>query len=1114
MKSLQMKVTFWAGSCLLVMAAAIITYSSITMMHTAENLRKEKIEDARNYGTAVAKQYANHIKAEFELALDTARTLARVLSGKKDANIELEVSRDEINGILKTVLTRNPVFFGVYTCWETNAFDLMDRGYKNWEGHDGTGRFIPYWKREENGEIRLVPLADYEKEGPGDYYLLPRKTKTECMIEPRISDASAAGGAPLITSLVAPIITGDAFHGIVGVDLRLDIFQRLVEKVEHLYEGTGQIFVISNSGIICSATGKPEMAGKHLKDADTENSEKKLIHIREGREFIHMTEKHLEVLMPLKPGYTETPWAVRILIPSEKITAAADQQVQQAIRKMWKMIGMCILIAAVALSFLWGGTRSVLKPIRHITEEIRVIASGNFDRSIHSERNDEIGQLASDAESMRLAIKDLTEEMKTKNDALMQMDKLKDEFLANTSHELRTPLNGIVGIADSLADGSLGPLTGEQRHNLSLIVSSGRRLTSLVNDILDFSKLKHSDIQLLTGPLDMRSITDLVLMLSQTFVGTRDIQLVNQIETDLPAAMADENRVQQILHNLVGNALKFTETGTVSVSAGIREEYLAVTVSDTGIGISKESLDRIFRSFEQADGSTAREYGGTGLGLAVTRDLVELHGGQIWAESEPGKGSHFTFTLPVSGDRAEPVRTDGILAKDIHVAGISADPGEIGQTGEPDITDIPPERLCDGAVCRILAVDDEPVNLQVLKNQLTSEHYSVTLASDGREALNAVESGREFDLILLDVMMPGISGYEVCRRLRELYNPDELPVVMLTAKDRVGDLVEGFDAGANDYLTKPFVKEELIARVESHISMKNLAAQVRDLVNNLEHKVEERTLQLQESLENLRMTQDHLVQSEKMAALGGLVAGVAHEINTPVGLGVTEASFMKQKTDEFSERYGSGNLKRSDFEKYIKNATECTASILTNLERAAELIVSFKQVAVDQTGDVKRRFALKPYISEILLSLRSKYKKTSHTITVNCPEDAEIDSYPGAFSQIVTNFVTNSLLHGFEGIEKGEIRFDVTTEGDELLFRYSDNGRGMNEESLGRIFDPFFTTKRTRGGTGLGMHIVFNLVTRTLGGQIECSSAPGEGTSFLIRMKAEDQDSESMKLEI
>ncbi|MDM8525284.1 ATP-binding protein [Desulfococcaceae bacterium HSG8] len=463
----------------------------------------------------------------------------------------------------------------------------------------------------------------------------------------------------------------------------------------------------------------------------------------------------------------------------------------------------------------------------------------------------------------------LNESLKEKNAELEHLDELKDEFLANTSHELRTPLSGIIGIAESLTDGSLGPVTGEQRHNLSLIVSSGRRLTNLVNDILDFSKLKQRDVQLRMMPMDMRSVTDLVLMLSRTLVGTREIQLVNRIGSDLPAARADEDRVQQILHNLVGNAVKFTDAGTVSVSAEVRDEYLAVTVSDTGIGIPEDSLGRIFKSFEQADGSTAREYGGTGLGLTVTRELVELHGGEIRAESEPGRGSRFTFTLPVSGDKAEPLRAAEILAGDTRVAGISAEPADIGDTGEPDIADIPPERLCDGGMCRILAVDDEPVNLQVLRNQLGSEYYSVTPASGGREALDAVESGQEFDLVLLDVMMPGMSGYEVCRHLRERYKPDELPVVM--AKDRVGDLVEGFEAGANDYLTKPFMKEELIARVSSHISMKDLAAQVRDLVDNLEQKVAERTRQLEESLEELRMTQDHLVQSEKMAALGDLL---------------------------------------------------------------------------------------------------------------------------------------------------------------------------------------------------------------------------------------------------
>ncbi|MCP4691564.1 MAG: transporter substrate-binding domain-containing protein [Desulfobacterales bacterium] len=706
------------------------------------------------------------------------------------------------------------------------------------------------------------------------------------------------------------------------------------------------------------------------------------------------------------------------------------------------------------------------------------------------------------------------EELDEMNRELQRLDKIKDEFLANTSHELRTPLNGIIGIADSMLDGAVEPMTDAQRRNLSLVVSSGRRLTNLVNDILDFSKLRRHDLQLQLKPLDTRAVTDLVLMLSRTLVDKKEIRMVNGIGPDLPAALADENRVQQILHNLVGNAVKFTEAGTVTVTARVLDGRLAVTVSDTGIGVPKETLDRIFEPFEQADGSNARKYGGTGLGLAVTKQLTELHGGRIWAESEPGKGSRFTFTLPVSEDKAESTRTADILGQKARVAGIMTWPEEMELAEEePAVEDAPPERLCRGSLCRILVVDDEPVNRQVLKNQLASEYYSVTLAPGGREALDMIERGGEFDLVLLDVMMPGVSGYEVCRQLRRRYKADELPVVMLTAKNRVEDLVVGFEAGANDYLAKPFMKKELLARVESHIHMKDLSARVRDLVNNLERKVEERTLQLRESMEDLEKTRDYLVQSEKMAALGGLVAGVAHEINTPIGLGVTDASFLEETTREFSELYSADLLKRSDFEKYIKRATASASGILRNLERAAELISSFKQVAVDQTSDQRRRFALKSYIDEILLSLRPQFNKTSHTITVNCPGDLEIDSHPGAFSRIITNFVTNSLMHGFEGVEKGEIRLDVTTGGDELLFRYGDNGRGMDEACVQRIFDPFFTTRRARGGAGLGMHIVYNLVTRTLGGRIECESAPGEGARFLIRMKLRDEHSELMKFE-
>ncbi len=265
-------------------------------------------------------------------------------------------------------------------------------------------------------------------------------------------------------------------------------------------------------------------------------------------------------------------------------------------------------------------------------------------------------------------------------------------------------------------------------------------------------------------------------------------------------------------------------------------------------------------------------------------------------------------------------------------------------------------------------------------------------------------------------------------------------------------------------------------------------------------KAEEANRALQESLEFIKRTQQHLVESEKMASLGGLVAGVAHEINTPVGVGVTASSFLEDKTKVFSEKVKNGDLKRSDLEKYLGVATEASSIIHKNLNRAADLIRSFKQVAVDQSGEVKRLFKLKQYTDELFISLRPKMKRTSHKVLIHCPDDLSIDSFPGVFSQIITNFVFNSLTHGFEEKEEGLITLDIWEEEGDLFIIYKDNGKGMEEITLKKIFDPFFTTKRGQGGTGLGMHIVYNLVTITLGGQITCQSSSGNGTQFSIRI--------------
>ncbi|MBZ0112626.1 MAG: diguanylate cyclase [Thermoanaerobaculia bacterium] len=439
------------------------------------------------------------------------------------------------------------------------------------------------------------------------------------------------------------------------------------------------------------------------------------------------------------------------------------------------------------------------------------------------------------------------------NEQLRRVDKLKDEFLANTSHELRTPLHGIIGIAESLIDGATGELPEPTDRNLAMIVSSGRRLGTLIDDLLDFSKLQHETLRLQPRPVDLRALTDLVLSLQRPLVGDRDLILVHQIPTELPLAFADEARVEQILHNLVGNAIKFTPSGSVEVSAEECDGRLAITVADTGIGIDASDQELIFASFEQVEGDDTRTYAGTGLGLAISRQLVERHGGDLTVESVPGEGSRFTFTLPVaSPDEIAAAGEVGSVDVGGDSAGVSV---SRVQSSAPPLIEYngPVAPVGDGNKrFTVLVVDDEPVNRQVLVNQLAMHDYRIVEATGGEEALAAFEENAP-DLVLLDIMMPRMSGYDVCRQLRLRYQPADMPVIYLSAKNQVPDLVAGFESGANDYLTKPITKAELLARVRTHL-------EILDVHRNLEQRVRERT-------EDLHVA--HL-ELERLASLDGL----------------------------------------------------------------------------------------------------------------------------------------------------------------------------------------------------------------------------------------------------
>ncbi len=255
----------------------------------------------------------------------------------------------------------------------------------------------------------------------------------------------------------------------------------------------------------------------------------------------------------------------------------------------------------------------------------------------------------------------------------------------------------------------------------------------------------------------------------------------------------------------------------------------------------------------------------------------------------------------------------------------------------------------------------------------------------------------------------------------------------------------------------------------------------------------------EQALVDLRAAQAQLVESEKMASLGGLVAGVAHEINTPLGNALGASTYLRQRTREVRSMFGHGKLKKSDAEAYFVTADEATIIMNTNLERASELVQSFKQVAVDQTHDLCRNFYLAPYIDDILISLKPRLKKGAHHVRVQCPADLEMYQYAGGLAQVMSNLIMNALVHAFAHRDGGIITITAIDQpAGTVELTVADDGCGIPSDTLGHIFEPFFTTKRGEGGSGLGLHIVFNIVTQRLGGSISVESMVEIGTRFTI----------------
>jgi signal transduction histidine kinase/ligand-binding sensor domain-containing protein len=287
--------------------------------------------------------------------------------------------------------------------------------------------------------------------------------------------------------------------------------------------------------------------------------------------------------------------------------------------------------------------------------------------------------------------------------------------------------------------------------------------------------------------------------------------------------------------------------------------------------------------------------------------------------------------------------------------------------------------------------------------------------------------------------------------------------------------------------------------------LKQVEDDLRSLNEELELRVKWRTealeqanSELKSTLDQLTRAQRQLVESEKLAALGGLVAGVAHEINTPLGVGVTAASHLQQETARLAQAVHESRVTRTDLDHFLEQAQQSSDLVLRNLDRASQLVRSFKQVAVDQSSEQRRAFRLGEYLQEILLSLHPRIKKQRTEVAIDCDADLVMDTYPGALYQIVVNLVINSIVHAFDEGHGGRIGISARREGDEVVIDYRDDGKGMSESVQKRVFEPFFTTRRGTGGSGLGLHIVYNLATQILGGSVSCESTPGKGTLFRV----------------
>ena len=671
------------------------------------------------------------------------------------------------------------------------------------------------------------------------------------------------------------------------------------------------------------------------------------------------------------------------------------------------------------------------------------------------------------------------------NQKLVELDQIKSRFFANISHELRTPLTLLLAPLETLMQKFNHSFDAETRDVLATMHSNGMRLLKLINDLLDLVRLESGRLEVKHESVDVNDFIKGLASAARQVADDKRLRLETSVDPELGAVVADRDKLEKIVLNLVFNALKFTPAGgRVELRADKKDDNFVITVADTGMGISEKNLPFVFDRFWQADGTSKRKYQGVGIGLALVKELAEVQGGKVSVHSTEGKGTTFTVQLPFK--KAEPVVKpppveDGEM-KEADQRTVSSEEwvANLYRRAElfPAMTPLqdtlkPVETARNGHLPKALVADDEPDMLRFLKSQLI-QHYEVLEAVDGQQA---IEKASQFlpDIILLDMMMPEKDGLQACRELRERTSTQSIPIVLLTARADEETKLAALNAGASDFLPKPFSTTEL------HVRIKNLVES-----HNYQTKLSKQNLALESTIEQLKETESQLVQTEKLASLGRMSAGIIHEINNPLNFATTGLYTLRNKGKYLAAE------QQEEYAEVLKDVEEGIKRVKT--------IVSDLRMFTHPETESRDQVEVVEVIGSALRFLANEWKDRVQ-IEQKLDPHQTVWANKNKMIHVFTNLLQNSLDalkdKTFENGEKPAIVIEGSVNNGRSTVRIRDNGPGIDAQHLDKIFDPFFTTKDVGEGMGLGLSICYRIV-QEFDGRISVKTEVGKYCEFAL----------------